>query len=126
MTGADILQLIGLITALLIGIWNMSNSKTRAKSLGTLESGQYLESVNRSIELANNRALAAEERAARAEKVSEDLEKRIESLEDLLSYRLTFDVTLGTNPSVQNVEIKHFTDRRENDIRDKTDERRTN
>jgi len=90
----------------------------RGNSMGMLERGQYLESVNKSIEMANKRAMSAEERVVEVEKESlireKKLEDRIEVLESKLSYRLTFDVKLGPEPSIEHVHIEHYPERRSN------------
>jgi len=113
------------ITAFVIGVvsavWNIMNGRIRSKSLNALESGQYLESVNKSIALANQRALDAEERAIKSENVAKKyreegeavekiLEERLSILEKGSSYRLIFDVTLGAEPRIEHSEIVRFQD----------------
>lgn len=109
---ADIAQLVGVATALLLGIWNIRIARDKTSSTSMVERGEYMMSMNKSVTLANDRALSAEERALASEAREDALEKRITRLEESLSYRLTFDVILGSNPSVQKVEISHFPERR--------------
>lgn len=109
---ADIAQIIGLLTALFLGVWNVRIARDKTSSTSMVERGEYLISVNKSVQLANDRALAAEQRAVASEDREDALEERITRLEESLSYRLTFDVVLGSNPSVQKVEIRHFPERR--------------
>jgi hypothetical protein len=130
MSLTDVLQFIGLITMFILGLYNAKNNGSRAKSQNTLETSQYLVSMNQAVDLANKRALEAEEGRARAEERTlqaeareEDLERRLTTLEKSLAYRLTFDVILGTNPSVEKVEIKHFPERRESDTKTVDDRR---
>jgi hypothetical protein len=112
MTQEQWLTLIGILTGLAIGILNFYNGSVRGKSIGMLEQGTYLESVNKSVDLANKRALEAEVRAISAEDRATALGKRMTSLEKSLSYRLTFDVVLGSNPMIEHVEIQHYPENR--------------
>jgi len=127
MSYADIAGIGGLIIAMITVAWNIANGKNRSNSIGMLERGQYLESVNKSIELANNRALVAEQRALKAEedveksreeteRIERELEERLSILERNSSYRMIFDVILGASPRVENVEITHFKERRVKDV----------
>lgn len=117
------LTTLGTIIAILLGVYNSYNSKRLGDS--TIQSGQSgtIKTLNESVELANKRALAAEERANSLEEVydkrawiaeqkAEELESRLSVLESALSYRITFDVTLGTKPKVEHVEIEHYPERR--------------
>lgn len=124
---SDIAGILGLIVSVVVVMWNIYNGRIRANSMGMLERGQYLESINKSIEIANTRALAGEQRAiaaearveaiqAQAEKREQELEDRICILENNSSYRITFDVDLKSDPKVEHVEIKRF---REERCRDK-------
>lgn len=106
------LTFIGILLTFLLGALNFYNGSIRGKSIGMLERGQYLESVNKSVELANDRALKAEQRASDAEERANKLEDRIIALERKLSYRITFDVLLGSNPSIAQADIRHYPDRR--------------
>ena len=112
MSTAEIVQLLGVAIALIIGIWNMKYNNKRANSQGVLETGQSLLALNQSVELANKRALLAEEKTNVAEARADDLERRIGVLEDRLSYRLVFDVVLGDDPKVEHVQISHYPERR--------------
>lgn len=92
---------ITLILTFGLGVFNFIRDTTRGKSMGMLERGNYLESVNKSVKLANERALEAEKRA-------DDLEKRLGILESSLTYRLTFDVVLGAQPKLERVSIERL------------------
>lgn len=101
MTPGEWITLIGLLLTFGLGVFNFVRDTTRGRSIGMLERGNYLESVNKSVKLANDRALEAEKRA-------DDLEKRLGILESNLTYRLTFDVLLGAQPKVERVSIERF------------------
>ena len=58
--------------------------------------------MNESVALANTRALDAEARAS-------SLEERLAILEKSLGYRITFEVVLGTDPKVNQVQIERIT-----------------
>jgi hypothetical protein len=123
-----IASLVGTMIVGLIGIFNLLTSNKRNSSLNTLDSSNNLKILNEAIQLANNRALAAEEKLDKAEKYANDkiflLEQRVRVLESSLSYRLTFDVMLGTSPSVNGVRIEHFVERRKVEIPVKHDRRK--
>jgi len=112
MSVESIATFIGIFATFALGILNYYNNSARGKSMGMLERGQYLESVNKSIALANDRALQAENRASEAENRAGELETRIGALEKKLSYRITFDVVLGSNPIIEKVDIRHYPERR--------------
>ena len=120
---ADIIGLFGFLASAVAIAWNIYNGKNRSTSLGMLEKGQYIESINKSIEIANTRALAGEQRAVAAEATvenvrrnaearEEELERRIAILERNSSYRMTFDVFFGEDPKIEHVEISRFRDER--------------
>lgn len=106
------ITVLGFVLTFGLGIFNLLSGMKRNTSIGMLERGNYLKTVNESVELANKRALDAETRAIAAEHRADELLKRIEDLESRLSYRLTFDVVLGSNPVIEHVEIDHFSNRR--------------
>jgi hypothetical protein len=106
---AEWISFIGLAITLGLGLMNYYNLKSRGQSMGMLERGQYLKSVNEAVDLANSRALAAEQRVA-------TLEDKLTHLEGTLSYRLTFDVVLGEMPLIEKVSIEHYPDRRQVNI----------
>ncbi len=101
MTSGEWITLIGLLLTFGLGIFNFIREVARGKSLGMMERGTYLESVNKSVKLANDRALEAEKRAG-------ELEKRLIVLESHQNYRITFDVLLGSEPKVERVDIERF------------------
>jgi hypothetical protein len=105
---ADIVQLGGLVVALVVGFWNMRNNASLSVPVN-------MRNMNEAIKLANDRALDAEKRALAAEEAVSLLEKRTKLLESTMAYRLTFDVILGHDPKVERVEIQHFPERRKKD-----------
>lgn len=111
-----IASLIGTMIVGIIGIFNLLTSNKRNSSLNTLDSSNNLKILNEAIALANTRALAAETAMDKAEKEANDkiflLEQRVRVLESSLSYRLTFDVMLGTSPAINAAWIEHFVERR--------------
>ena len=100
---------LGVILTFLLGLYNLYY---RGPSMNMAERGQYLKSINESVELANNRALEAEQRALAAEAQLALCEDSKEILQGKLSYLLTFEVMLGEKPDVKNVTIVKFTDRK--------------
>lgn len=112
----QLLTLIGILTGLALGVLNWTNAKKRGDSANVLEQSQAIQNLNTSIELANERALKAEQRALAAESVAEQLEKRILVLEsefkEKMSYRLIFDVILGSSPVIQKSDISPLFERR--------------
>ena len=96
---------IGIAVGVGMGLLNWYDKRFPRMRLSAIESGQVSESLNKSIELANKRALDAEERAER-------LEKRMKNLEGNLSYRIIFDVKLGSSPKIEDANIRHYPDRR--------------
>lgn len=110
------ITLLGFVLTFGLGVFNWISGMKRNNSIGMLERGNYLKSVNESVSLANQRAPDAESRAFKAEKRADELEQRIEDLEGRLSYRLTFDVVLGSKPTVEHVEIDHYPNRRKKEM----------
>jgi len=104
MTSTDIVMVVGIAVTLLLGVVNFLGGRP-------LVNAQSFEAFNKSITLANNRALDAEQRAFAAENRVDELEKRIEAMEKRLSYRLTFDVILGSKPEVERAEINELLSR---------------
>lgn len=120
---ANVVAVLGFLLSFALGLFNWYNGSQRNKSMGMLERGSYLKTINESVDLANKRALDAEKRAISAEIRADALEKRISDLEGLLSYKLTFDVLLGANPKVEHVTIEHYPERRNADVRVQHDNR---
>lgn len=111
--------LIGILTGVGLGLLNWLNGSSRNKSIGMLEQSQAIQNLNTSVDLANSRALAAEKRAAESERRAHDLETRLAILEcdvhEKMTYRIVFDVVLGSNPVIERTDIKHTPERRKED-----------
>jgi hypothetical protein len=101
MTVFEVFTVIGIIGGLVLGTFNWYNGKRTIDQSAFLGSPINLKTQNEAIQLANDRAFAAEKRA-------DSLEKRLAVLEARLSYKLTFDVILGTNPYLEHVSIEHY------------------
>jgi len=96
----DYIQIGGLIVALLIGFWNMRHNLIASVPTNMV-------GLNTAIKLANDRAFEAEKRLDEAGRKIQTLEDRLDAYESNLSYHITFDVTLGTNPIIEKVGIIH-------------------
>ena len=96
---------IGVAVGVGMGLLNWYDKRFPRIRLSAMESGQVSESLNKSIDLANKRALDAEERVER-------LEKKVKNFEGNLSYRIIFDVKLGSNPQIEDANIRHYPERR--------------
>jgi len=113
--------LIGVIISLIMGILNWYDKRVPSKNLSPIESGQLNLTQNKAVEMANKRALDAEIRADKAEERVLRLENMYEVLklefEDWIqkqNYKITFNVTLGSNPKIMSTQIYH--DRRVLDV----------
>lgn len=74
----------GIVVSLILGVLNFRNSSMRNKSQGMLDEGNYINTLNESVRLANVRALNAEQERIEAETKAEEREKRlIERIDDL-------------------------------------------
>lgn len=120
---ADIVQLVGLAVALIIGFWNMRNS-------ASVSVPQNMLNLNTAISLANKRALEAETLTDELSKefhlykkesstIIEALNKQIELLTSAMAYRyrMIFDIVgeLGKDVTITNAEIHPIEDRRKED-----------
>lgn len=101
MTAFEIFTVIGILGGIVLGAFNWYNGKRTVDQIAATGDTMNIKTQNEAIQLANDRAYAAEKRA-------DALEKRLTVLEAKMSYKLTFDVLLGTDPSVEHVTIEHY------------------
>jgi hypothetical protein len=119
----DIVQILGVIVALIVGFWNMKNTSS-------LTVPQNMLNLNTAIGLANKRALEAEtvtdnlrEELHQFKKDSavivETLERQIDLLTSAMAcrYRIVFDIIgeLGKEVRISNAEIYPMEERRVED-----------
>ena len=113
----DIIQGLASLLAIVVAVGSLVITIQRNKTLKKVDNGTINETENRAIILANQRALDAETRRSEAEKREDILEVRItkmeidvleqtKNIEAIANYRLTFDVSLGKNPSIYNPTIE--------------------
>jgi hypothetical protein len=118
MTLLDYFLAASSLVGIILGVFNYLD-KRQSNHLSAHESGATtFKTENEGYLLANQRAEVAEKRA-------DVLEARLTALENALSYRMTFDVTLGLDPIVEHVIIEHFPERRKVDAPVSRDKRIT-
>lgn len=78
----------GILGSLILGLLNFRNASSRNKSQGMLDEGNYINTLNESVRLANARALKAEEERVDVEDKSDEREKRLTDRIDDLGLRL--------------------------------------
>ena len=78
----------GILVSLILGALNFWNSSVRNKSQGMLDEGNYINTLNESVRLANVRALNAEQERIDVETKAEEREKRLTDRIDDLDSRL--------------------------------------
>jgi len=75
---------LGLLGTLILGLLNFFNASKRNKSQGMLDEGNYINTLNESVRLANARALSAEKERVEVETKAEEREQRlIQRIDDL-------------------------------------------
>jgi len=78
----------GILVSLILGVLNFRNSSVRNKSQGMLDEGNYINTLNESVRLANTRALNAERETVDVENKGEEREKRLIKRIDELDEKL--------------------------------------
>ena len=78
----------GILVSLILGVLNLRNSSVRNQSQGMLDKGNYINTLNESVRLANARALNAEQERIDAETKAEEREKRLTDRIDDLDAKL--------------------------------------
>ena len=74
----------GILGTLILGLLNFFNASKRNKSQGMLDEGNYINTLNESVRLANARALSAEKERVEVETKAEEREQRlIQRIDDL-------------------------------------------
>lgn len=89
----------GILVSLILGVLNFRNSSARNKSQGMLDEGNYINTLNESVRLANARALNAEKERAEVEIKAEEREKRLTDRIDDLDSRL--ETVVGENKALK-------------------------
>ena len=112
MTLDQIITYLSILSAIVLGLGNWYTLSKRNVSLETTDIASNSKILNEAVTLANQRALAAEKQYYKLQEEYDLLEKRILTLERSLSYRISFDVVLGTKPSIERSEIVHVLERR--------------
>ena len=75
---------LGLLGTLILGLLNFFNASKRNKSQGMLDEGNYINTLNESVRLANARALSAEKERVEVETKAEEREQwLIQRIDDL-------------------------------------------
>jgi hypothetical protein len=104
-----------LIAGVVLAVYNFRNAATRNKFLNGLDKSDTIQKLNETLDLAADRNLKYEKQRSQDRDEIFLLEKRLAALESNLQYRLTFDVILGTDPSIEKANIKHLVERRESE-----------
>ena len=89
----------GILVSLILGALNFRNSSVRNQSQGMLDKGNYINTLNESVRLANARALNAEQERVDAETKAEEREKRLTDRVDDLDAKL--DKVVAENKSLK-------------------------
>jgi len=89
----------GILVSLILGALNFKNSSVRNQSQGMLDKGNYINTLNESVRLANARALNAEQERVDAETKAEEREKRLTDRVDDLDAKL--DKVVAENKSLK-------------------------
>ena len=89
----------GILVSLILGALNFKNSSVRNQSQGMLDKGNYINTLNESVRLANARALNAEQERVDAETKAEEREERLTDRIDDLDAKL--DKVVAENKSLK-------------------------
>ena len=111
----SIINWVVLIAGVVLAVYNFRNASTRNKFLNGLDKSDTIQKLNETLDLAADRNLKYEKQRSQDREEIFLLEKRLQALESNLQYRLTFNVILGTDPSMEKASIKHLVERRENE-----------
>ena len=90
---------LGLLGTLILGLLNFFNASKRNKSQGMLDEGNYINTLNESVRLANARALSAEKERVEVETKAEEREERLTDRIDDLDAKL--DKVVAENKSLK-------------------------
>lgn len=104
-----------LISGVVLAVYNLRNASTRNTFMNGVDKADTISKLNETLDVAAERNLKYEKQRKQDRDEIFLLEKRLAALESNLQYRLTFDVILGTDPSIEKANIKHLVERRENE-----------
>ena len=90
----------GILVSLILGVLNFRNSSVRNKSQGMLDQGNYINTLNESVRLANARALRAEQETVDVENKTDEREKRLTDKINDLEFRL--ETVIAKNETLEN------------------------
>lgn len=96
---ANLATWAGILVSLILGVLNFRNSSVRNQSQGMLDKGNYINTLNESVRLANARALNAEQERVDVETKAEEREKRLTDRIDDLDAKL--DKVVSENKSLK-------------------------
>ena len=120
----SILNWAAIIVGAIVAVYNYRSGATRNEFLNRLSSTDTIQKLNETLDLAVTSNLKYEKQRKSDRDEIFLLEKRLAALESNLQYRLTFDVILGTEPTIEKAVIHHLVERRETEIDVPKDRRR--
>jgi hypothetical protein len=94
--------------AIIIGIAGVLLNVLRTPHQNRVDDGGYVKNMADTADLSTGARLKAEQRAAELDKRIAELEKQLHGM----AYRVTFVVKTGDAPSVENITVARFPDRR--------------
>lgn len=89
----------GILFTFVLGVLNFKNASARNKSQGMLDEGNYINTLNESVRLANARALKAEQETVDIETRAEAREKRLTDRIDALDK--SFELVSSENKALK-------------------------